>query len=160
MVVRALRLHCPRCGSGRLFTRWVRMADRCPGCGFRFDRGDDAFFLGAYFVNLLVTEAVLFGLFIWLIMRESADPHSSIAVLVGIGVAVAVLVPIVFYPVSRTLWAAVQLASDPLELREIVDAVDAVDASAPPRGGGDGGAGPDGPGGPVVGPGTAPGGSR
>ena len=31
LTLRGLRRRCPRCGAGRLFARWFRMAERCPG---------------------------------------------------------------------------------------------------------------------------------
>ena len=37
--------------------------------------------------------------------------------------AVAVVVPIVFYPISYTVWAAIDLAMRPLEPSEIAEAV-------------------------------------
>jgi hypothetical protein len=39
-------------------------------------------------------------------------------------VAVAVVVPLAFYPVSKTLWSAIDLAMRPLEPDDDVDPVD------------------------------------
>ena len=36
MTARALVRRCPRCGARHLFRHWVVMAERCPGCGYRF----------------------------------------------------------------------------------------------------------------------------
>lgn len=35
VVVRGLRRRCPACGQGPLFSRWMRVADRCGHCGTR-----------------------------------------------------------------------------------------------------------------------------
>ncbi len=48
-------------------------------------------------------------------------PDGSTAVAVGAVVAVAVIVPVAFYPVSKTLWSAIDLAMRPLEPDDDVD---------------------------------------
>ncbi|MEQ8165157.1 MAG: DUF983 domain-containing protein, partial [Alphaproteobacteria bacterium] len=59
-----LRQRCPRCGEGRLFDGYLKVAERCPVCGLelgRHDSGDGPavfviFILGALVVALaLVT---------------------------------------------------------------------------------------------------------
>lgn len=115
MLARALARRCPRCGSGRLFTRWFRMVERCPGCGFRFERRpEEASFLGAYVLNLALTEgalaAVLFG---FILMRAGSDDGGPLWPVFALGGAVAVVLPVAFYPFSRTLWAAIDLAARP-----------------------------------------------
>ena len=44
---RGLRLRCPRCGEGTLFSGWNRLRERCPVCGLAFERrtGDTWFFM-------------------------------------------------------------------------------------------------------------------
>jgi uncharacterized protein (DUF983 family) len=32
-VLRGLRGRCPNCGQGRMFGRFLKVADRCPACG-------------------------------------------------------------------------------------------------------------------------------
>lgn len=102
------------------------MAENCPGCGYRFDRGDDGFFLGAYTVNLCVNETVIFAALMFMVLGGSSDSAASAWPILVAMLAGAVLLPIFFYPFSKTLWCAVYLASDPLELNEIVDAIDAL----------------------------------
>ena len=58
MVGRGALRRCPRCGARHLFSSWFRMVERCPGCRLRFERESD-FFLGAYVINLAVTEGLL-----------------------------------------------------------------------------------------------------
>src|SRR3982074_3268503 len=48
---------CPNCGCGRLFRRWTRMVERCPCCGWKFNR-EEGFMLGGVAINLVATEAV------------------------------------------------------------------------------------------------------
>jgi uncharacterized protein (DUF983 family) len=51
---------CPLCGSPDLFDGWFKMRERCPNCGHKFVRREaDAFFLGAYTINLSFTLIVL-----------------------------------------------------------------------------------------------------
>lgn len=86
------------------------MADRCPRCDYRFAR-EEGFFLGAFIMNFAVTIAGL-GLFMGIliaILANNGGPGAIAVVAVAAG-ADALVVPIVFYPFSKTLWAAVDLA--------------------------------------------------
>lgn len=116
MLARALLRRCPRCGSGRLFTRWFRMVERCPRCRFRFDRrAEEGSFLGAYVLNLALTEgalaAVLFG---FIVVRATGDGSGPLWPVFALGGLVAAVLPVGFYPFSRTLWVAIDLAARPL----------------------------------------------
>ncbi len=66
----------------------------------------------------------------------SAELATANIVMVGpilaVALPVAVVVPIVFYPVSYTLWAAVDLATRPMEPHEVADAAAAVAACSGP----------------------------
>ena len=42
----ALRLRCPACGRGRLFTGWFTMHQRCPACGLDLRRAPEAWLEG------------------------------------------------------------------------------------------------------------------
>ena len=127
MAWRAVRLRCPRCATGHLFHGWFHMVERCPGCGYQFKR-DEGFFLGAFTLNLIVTLASMFLVLLWLVFREAAHPSGPLVAPIVAGVLCATALPIAFYPVSFTLWAAFDLSSAPLELREIVEAVDAAES--------------------------------
>ena len=121
MLRRGLIRRCPRCGGGKLFRTWWSMHPRCPRCGMRFVR-EEGYFTGVYLVNFGVVLAVLFvmcmGVALWLGSHPDA---SAVPFLVG-GTVIAVLVPILFYPFARTIWAALDLAMTPMELDEILDA--------------------------------------
>lgn len=60
----ALRGRCPRCGKGRLFNSYLKVAERCDVCGLSFaghDTGDGPAFFIMLPLCLMVT-----GLALWL----------------------------------------------------------------------------------------------
>jgi uncharacterized protein (DUF983 family) len=67
-MLRGLTGHCPHCGEGQLFYRYLKINHDCPACGHELDRypADDG---PAYFTILLVGHLVvaplLFFPFIW-----------------------------------------------------------------------------------------------
>ena len=59
---RGLMGRCPACGWGRLFGRFLKVADRCDACGqaFHHHRADD---FPAYIVIILVGHVVGYGIY-------------------------------------------------------------------------------------------------
>lgn len=112
MLWRGLVQRCPVCGSGRLFRRWFSMVERCPRCRLRFGR-IEGHHIGALGLNTIVSFVVLFvvivGGLIW------SHPEFQVAPLAAAAVATAVVVPLLFFPSSRTLWTAIDLCMRPLE---------------------------------------------
>ncbi len=137
LVKRGLRKRCPRCGGGGLYRTWFQMLERCPHCGFLFER-EPGFFIGAYFVNFAITEGLLFVVVMAFLFVKNANNSASVVWPLVIGGVFAVVAPLVFYPWSRTIWSAIDLAMTPLELDEIVAAQDATEAGAPVLEDGDG----------------------
>ncbi len=80
-------------------------------------------------MNTVVTFGLLF--IVGFIGVITTWPDISAAAVLVPCVAIAVVVPVVFYPVSYTLWAAVDLASRPLEPAEEADAATAAAAMSP-----------------------------
>jgi uncharacterized protein (DUF983 family) len=121
MLLRGMRRCCPRCGAGKLFTRWFRMVERCPGCGYRFER-EEGFQLGGYVINFGVTEGLVCLVVGGYIVAAAANPDVAIWPVVLGGFLAAVVTPLVFYPFSRTIWAAIDLALTPLNVVEQAEA--------------------------------------
>jgi uncharacterized protein (DUF983 family) len=118
LLLRGLAKRCPVCGGGRLFRRWFTIVEHCPRCGFRLER-IEGHWLGALGINMMVTfGAVLVGV-IGVFIATYGDRSATAAV--GIVVVVAVVVPLAFFPVSKTLWCAIDLAMRPLEPDDEVD---------------------------------------
>ncbi len=128
MVRRGLARRCPRCAGDHLFVTRYRLKDRCPTCGYRFER-EPGFFLGSWFINFMVVEAVHFVLVMGFIVWKSGHPEAGLLAPIGVGVATGIALPIIVYPWAQTVWAAIDLAMTPLELAEIIDAADAADAA-------------------------------
>jgi uncharacterized protein (DUF983 family) len=102
--LRGLTRRCPRCGSSGLFGGWFTIRDRCPRCRLRLQR-EEGGFLGAMTINYVVTAAIwLVVLVAWLVV-DLPDVH--VAALTIASIAIAVLVPLLFFPFAKTVWAAV-----------------------------------------------------
>jgi len=111
MVARGLVRRCPLCGASDLFRRWVEPRPACPRCQLKLNRGEADFFLGAYTFNFLAVEILLVGFLLVAVLWTWPDvPWRA---LLWIGAPLVVVAPIVFYPVSRTLWLAVDLTLRP-----------------------------------------------
>lgn len=92
------------------------MAERCHRCRFIFER-IEGHWLGAIGINTIVTFGALATWVIGALVVTAPDPP-TLALTLG-NIAVAGLVPLVFYPFSRTLWTAVDVAMRPLEAHEV-----------------------------------------
>lgn len=85
------------------------------------------FFFGAYILNLILTLLALFGLLIFVVICEAAQTEPPLVPVIVGGALIATLLPVIAYPFSFTVWAVVDLVSEPLELQEIADAVDKIE---------------------------------
>lgn len=125
---RGRKRQCPRCGDPDVFEHRFRLRSRCAACGHRFVR-EPGFFLGAWFLNFMFISVLEWAAVMgWIIWRSAQQSAGLAWPLIVAGVA-AIVVPILTYPWSLTLWAAIDLGMTPLELAEIVDAADAVEAA-------------------------------
>jgi uncharacterized protein (DUF983 family) len=124
MVKRALLRRCPRCGGhGAWFTGWFRRLDRCPTCGYRYER-EEGFMVGAITVSTILTFGVILVVLVVGMILSYPD-IATVPILIAC-VAAAVVVPIVAFPITHTLWAAIDLAMHPLTANEAADAAAAV----------------------------------
>ena len=57
-ILRGLKWHCPSCGKGRLFGKYLKVSDRCASCGeeLHHHRADDA---PPYFTIFIVGHIVI-----------------------------------------------------------------------------------------------------
>ena len=129
MLVRGLVGRCPLCGGRGLFVHWFTLRERCPTCGLRFDRRpEEGFFLGAYTLNLsLVLSLLCVDLFLYGLAEGDVIAVAPWILVVG-GLVMAVIVPLLGYPASKTTWSAIDLAMNPLDPVEQAEALTHVSA--------------------------------
>ena len=111
-MLRGARLRCPNCGEGRLFRRYLKVADHCPVCkeALHHHRADDAppyftiFIAGHLLVPLLIAFEVAFRPALWI--------HALIWVPVTLAVCLALL-PVVKGAIVGLQWALYMHGFDP-----------------------------------------------
>lgn len=116
---RALRLRCPNCGQGKLFTSWLRMRDRCPVCGLKLERGEEGYQVGSYMFNIVAAELIFAALFVGVVVLTWPTPPWKL--LQYGGIALMVIAPFAFFPCSKTLFLAFDLVFRPAGRDELAD---------------------------------------
>ncbi|HKJ92734.1 MAG TPA: DUF983 domain-containing protein [Longimicrobiales bacterium] len=117
LLVRGARRHCPNCGRGGLFDRWLRMRRACPGCHLVLDRGENDYFIGGFVLNFMGAELLMACAgFVAILLTWPAVPWTAIEI--GL-LASAVTLPVLTYPFAKTLWLAVDLALRPVRFGDL-----------------------------------------
>ena len=107
---RGLRHRCPNCGSPKAFHGLFKVEDRCPVCGFLILR-EEGFFVGAMALNFFAATVPMVIVFVLLFLERISVPL-AVAILVAWGV----LVPILFYQTSKSLWLTLFYVTHPQHL--------------------------------------------
>jgi uncharacterized protein (DUF983 family) len=96
---RTLRLRCPNCGQGHIFTGLFKKNDVCPVCGVRFER-ESGESVGGMYINLALAELITIGGFFIVnaLFKPPFLPH-----LIFWAVFNVVFVAL-FYRHARSLW--------------------------------------------------------
>ena len=103
-LMRGMRRRCPRCGTGALFRKYLKVVDRCPVCGeeFHHHRADDAppyftiVIVGHLIVPLLLIAEIEFHPALWV--------HFVIWIPLVIGLSLFLL-PVVKGAIVALQWA-------------------------------------------------------
>ena len=108
LLARGLTRRCAWCGDRKAyFLGWFKRQERCQACGHAYRRGDEAFELGAITANIILTFGSLLATVLVMVILTAPDvPVLGIMIAAG---AVGLFGPAIFYPVSFTLWQAVDL---------------------------------------------------
>ena len=115
MMKRGLRRSCPRCGEPA-YLGWFEMKEFCDSCGLRFER-EPGYWVGAVIINTTVIFATFLVVFGGMVLVTYPDVPWGLVL--GVTAIANVAIPIFFYPISRTLWAGMELSWHPLEPDEI-----------------------------------------
>jgi uncharacterized protein (DUF983 family) len=103
LIWRALRLRCPNCGRGHLFTSWFRLRERCPVCQVWLER-EEGYFVGAMAVNIIIGEFLpVVGAVAAIVLTWPNPPWPILQIAVPLAMG---LCPVLLFPFSRTLWLA------------------------------------------------------
>jgi uncharacterized protein (DUF983 family) len=110
LLARGLRQRCPVCGKGKIFAGFIKTYERCPVCGFTYER-EPGYYTGAMAVNLVVTELLLAAIAI----PTAASQVVSIPVMIAMGVTLPILLPLLFYRPTKSLWMSLDHFLHPVE---------------------------------------------
>lgn len=116
--LRALRLRCPHCGGGPIFVTWSRLLPNCPVCGLGLERGEEGYWLGAYFFNLMAVETVFSVWVVAFLMWTWPSPPWQLFQITTI--VLMVVFPFLFFPFSKTLFLAFDLLVRPANEEDFV----------------------------------------
>jgi uncharacterized protein (DUF983 family) len=117
LFARAVRLRCPNCGAGRVFTSWFRMRECCPACNLRLERGEQGYIVGAYMFNIIFAELLFFTIAAGVVAGTWPAPPWT-ALQWG-GAALMIAAPLICYPLSKTLFLAFDLLFRPAQPEDL-----------------------------------------
>lgn len=105
LIKRGLLMQCPYCGQGHIikYPFWIK--DCCPKCGYLF-APEQGYFLGGYALNLFGAEIIGVVAIVIILLRSNLSLYEQEV----LGIGAAILLPIIFFPWSRTIWMALDLA--------------------------------------------------
>ena len=109
LLIRGLRQRCPVCGKGKLYQGIFKMYDNCPVCGYHFER-EEGYFTSAMAINIVISEFIVAAFLIPL----AANPAIPMLPIMLIGLPITVILPLLFYRHSRSLWMSMDLWLNPL----------------------------------------------
>lgn len=110
ILMEGLRLKCPRCGEGQIFSGMFKMRSECGSCHFKFER-EVGYFVGAMYVNYGATIFIAFASYFALDYFTSIPFYPNL-ILWGVFSA---LFPVFFFRYSRSLWLSFDYILNPSE---------------------------------------------
>lgn len=124
LLFRGLTRRCAWCGDRKaFFVGWFKRQDQCRRCGHGYRRGDHAFELGANTANIILTfGSVLVSIVIVVLLTI---PTIRVLPTVAVAGFFALVGPLMYYPISYTLWQAIDLSMRPPTKAELAGEADA-----------------------------------
>jgi uncharacterized protein (DUF983 family) len=118
---RAILRACPRCGHRRAwFVNWFRQGERCVGCGLRRTRGVDGHELGALTIALVLNIGlVLLAVAVAVALTVPDVPVLTLYVVLA---SAAIAIPLATWPITHTIWLAIDLRVRPVGAEEAAEA--------------------------------------
>lgn len=114
MVLRGAFRRCAWCGGrGAFFTGWTKKAGSCRTCGLQWRRGDVGYELGAAAIAAIICMGPLV-LILGAVVLVTWPNLDVVPMLVALG-AGGLILPILLYPSSYTLWQAIDIVMRPVD---------------------------------------------
>ncbi len=107
----ALLRRCPNCGARGIFRSWFRMEERCHQCGLQFEREEPGYQVGSYMFNIVMAELMFAAIFVATLVLTWPNPPWGL--LTYGGAALMILLPLLLFPFSKTLFLAFDLIFRP-----------------------------------------------
>jgi hypothetical protein len=102
---------------------WFRRHERCRTCGIAWHR-EDGFEIGALTINTIITFAAVIVVMAVVVIVTAPDVPA--VPLVAALTAVGVMMPVVIYPFTYTIWLAIDLRVHPPDRTELDEALGAM----------------------------------
>jgi uncharacterized protein (DUF983 family) len=118
MAWRGAVLRCPNCGERPILKDWFHLRAHCPVCGMALERGEDSdYYIGGMLLNTALCF-IIFAIGFWgtFILTYPRVPWGVLQY--GL-VAAMVILPVLLYPISRTVWLGIDLAVRPSSERDV-----------------------------------------
>lgn len=112
ILFRGLMLRCPDCGRDGIYQGPLQVKHHCTSCGLVFQR-EQGYFTGGLYINILVTEFLVLLAFLIFMVVGVENPDNMFIFLIGI----CVVVPLLFFRHSRSLWLAFDHFIHPIKNR-------------------------------------------
>ena len=121
MIRRSLLRQCPRCANrSAWFTSWFKQGERCIGCGIKRTRDTDGHELGSMTIAS-VLNIVLIMAAIGIAVAFTA-PDVPVLTLYIVLASAALVFPVLTWPMTHTLWMAIDLIFRPMGVDEVAEA--------------------------------------
>ena len=109
---RAMLAHCPHCGEKRIWQSFGETVANCPTCGYRYER-EEGYWVGAMIVSIGAVMITFMAVFVGGMLITWPDvPWNTLLILTA---SLMVLMPIVFYRQTKTIWVWLDLKVHPYE---------------------------------------------
>jgi uncharacterized protein (DUF983 family) len=110
ILMRGLRLRCPRCGAPGVFKSFWNLRPFCSTCHLRLER-EQGYFVGAIYLNYAATIAIVVPGYFILDYYTQASLKTQLV----LWSTIAALFPVIFFRYSKGLWLALGYLLDSLE---------------------------------------------
>jgi len=115
-LIRGLLLRCPLCGQGKAFRRAFSMYQKCPTCGWRFER-EEGYWTGAIAINLVITVLLLVIILVPLAI-SLATAQIPVIILVVASLPLPIILPLLFFHHAKSFWMSIDVLINPPEPEE------------------------------------------